>query len=78
MLIGRHDIENLMRRDPASACLPCSVGELNTEYGASSGESSEIEMEISDTLLKLRPIRQVSSCGSFLGAGGVSGYVDNS
>ncbi|XP_047256692.1 exocyst complex component SEC8 isoform X1 [Capsicum annuum] len=58
MLIGRHDIENLMRRDPASACLPCSVGELNTEYGASSGESSEIEMEISDTLLKLRPIRQ--------------------
>ncbi|KAM3283008.1 exocyst complex component SEC8 isoform X1 [Capsicum chacoense] len=58
MLIGRHDIENLMRRDPASAFLPCSIGELNTEYRASSGESSEIEMEISDTLLKLRPIRQ--------------------
>ncbi|KAH0713481.1 hypothetical protein KY289_009440, partial [Solanum tuberosum] len=58
MLIGRHDIENLMRRDPASACLPCSTGELNTENGAANGESSEVEMEISDALLNLRPIRQ--------------------
>ncbi|CAN4126609.1 unnamed protein product [Withania somnifera] len=58
MLIGRHDIENLMRRDPASACLPCSIGELNTENGASTGESSEVEMEICETLLKLRPVRQ--------------------
>ena len=48
MLIGRHDIENLMRRDPASACLPCSTGELNTENSAANGESSEVEMEISD------------------------------
>lgn len=60
MLIGRHDIENLMRRDPASACLPCSTGDLNTENGAANGESSEVEMEISDALLNLRPIRQVS------------------
>ncbi|WMV53419.1 hypothetical protein MTR67_046804 [Solanum verrucosum] len=58
MLIGRHDIENLMRRDPASACLPCSTGELNAENGAANGESSEVEMEISDALLNLRPIRQ--------------------
>ncbi|MCD7455402.1 exocyst subunit [Datura stramonium] len=54
MLIGRHDIEHLMRRDPASACLPCSIGELNTE----NGEGSEVETEISDALLNLRPIRQ--------------------
>ncbi|CAN4114992.1 unnamed protein product [Withania somnifera] len=58
MLIGRHDIENLMRRDPASACLPCSLGELDTANVASNSESSEVEMEISETLLKLRPIRQ--------------------
>ncbi|XP_055829952.1 exocyst complex component SEC8 [Solanum dulcamara] len=58
MLIGRHDIENLMRRDSASACLPCSTGELSTENGAANGESSEVEMEISDALLNLRPIRQ--------------------
>ncbi|XP_009588083.1 exocyst complex component SEC8 [Nicotiana tomentosiformis] len=58
MLIGRHDIENLMRRDPASTCLPCSIGELNAENGAANAENLEVEMEISDTLLNLRPIRQ--------------------
>lgn len=61
MLIGRHDIENLMRRDPATTCLPCSIGELNAENGAAYAENLEVEMEISDTLLNLRPIRQVSS-----------------
>lgn len=72
MLIGRHDIENLMQRDPASACLPCSTGELNTEYGAANGENSEVEMEISDALLNLRPIRQVLFDVFFGGRGGVS------
>lgn len=56
MLIGRHDIENLMRLDPASACLPSSLGYASSENTA---EDSEVEMEISDVLLKLRPIKQV-------------------
>ncbi|XP_031105855.1 exocyst complex component SEC8 [Ipomoea triloba] len=55
MLIGRHDIENLMRLDPASACLPSSLGYASSENTA---EDSEVEMEISDVLLKLRPIKQ--------------------
>lgn len=59
MLIGRHDIENLMRLDPASACLPSSLGYANSENNASGAEDSEVEMETSDVLLKLRPIKQV-------------------
>lgn len=59
MLIGRHDIENLMRRDPASSCLPNSCGQTQVDTDASAAEISEFETEMSDLLLNLRPIKQV-------------------
>ncbi|KAI5648588.1 hypothetical protein M9H77_34593 [Catharanthus roseus] len=58
MLIGRHDIENLMRIDPASSCLPNSLGQSNMESNTSDIGSVEVEMEIGDLLLNLRPIKQ--------------------
>ncbi|CAL1374214.1 unnamed protein product [Linum trigynum] len=60
MLIGRYDIEKLMRRDPASSCLPRSLGhsESTMVNNASDAESVEIESELSSLLLNLRPIRQ--------------------
>lgn len=59
MLIGRHDIERLMRRDPASACLPNYFGQTKVDTDASDTEVFEFEMEMSDLLLNLRPIKQV-------------------
>lgn len=59
MLIGRHDVDNLLRLDPASACLPNSLDERTKDIYASDAESTEIEMELSNTLLNLRPIKQV-------------------
>ena len=59
MLIGRHDIENLMRLDPASACLPNSLGQPNTENNVSDAETVTFELEMSELLLNLRPIKQV-------------------
>ncbi|KAL6987708.1 exocyst subunit, variant 2 [Sarracenia purpurea var. burkii] len=58
MLIGRHDVENLMRLDPASAYLPTSLGQPNIENNASDAETAEVELEMSDLLLNLRPIKQ--------------------
>ncbi|OMO59435.1 putative exocyst complex component 4-like isoform 1 protein [Corchorus olitorius] len=58
MLIGRHDIEKLMRLDPASVCLPNSLGQSNAKSIASDAESIEVESELSELLLNLRPIRQ--------------------
>ncbi|XP_058204586.1 exocyst complex component SEC8 [Rhododendron vialii] len=58
MLIGRHDIENLMGLDPASACLPNSLGPPNVENNASDAEGVEVELEMSDLLMNLRPIKQ--------------------
>ncbi|KAL8145847.1 hypothetical protein AgCh_003846 [Apium graveolens] len=58
MLIGRHDIEKLMRRDPASACLPNSFGQTRVNVNASDAEIAEFEMEMSNLLLNLRPIKQ--------------------
>lgn len=60
MLIGRHDIEQLMRLDPASAYLPNAFGQSNMETHASDGENYEVELELSELLLNLRPIKQVS------------------
>lgn len=59
MLIGRHDIEQLMRLDPASSCLPNAFGQSNIENHASDSENLEVELELSDLLLNLRPIKQV-------------------
>nr|DAD32831.1 TPA_asm: hypothetical protein HUJ06_011682 [Nelumbo nucifera] len=58
MLIGRHDIENLMWLDPSSACLPSSFGQQSMECSASDAETVEVEAEISDLLWSLRPIKQ--------------------
>ena len=62
MVIGRHDIENLMRLDPASACLPNSPGMPYLENNGSDAEAVEVELEMSDLLLNLRPIKQVCLC----------------
>ncbi|XP_023734674.1 exocyst complex component SEC8 isoform X1 [Lactuca sativa] len=62
MLIGRHDIENLMRRDPASAFLPTSLAHAhaNGDNHIADAESDGVELEISALLMKLRPIKQES------------------
>jgi hypothetical protein len=62
MLIGRHDIEKLMRLDPASSCLPNPLGQSNMDNNVSDAESIEVELELSDLLLALRPIKQVLLC----------------
>ncbi|KAK7391396.1 hypothetical protein VNO78_19812 [Psophocarpus tetragonolobus] len=58
MLIGRHDIEKLMRLDPASAYLPNLFGQLNVESNSSDAETIEVELQLSELLLNLRPIKQ--------------------
>ncbi|XP_058072108.1 exocyst complex component SEC8 [Magnolia sinica] len=58
MLIGRYDVESLMRLDPASAFLPNSSVQPILENGGSDTEIGEVEMEMSDILLSLRPIKQ--------------------
>ncbi|XP_068645961.1 exocyst complex component SEC8 isoform X2 [Aristolochia californica] len=58
MLIGRHDIESLMRLDPASACLPNQYGQPMPDSSIADTETIETEMELSDLLFSLRPIKQ--------------------
>ena len=59
MLIGRHDIEKLMRLDPASACLPNAPGHSNINNLPTDAETVEVESELCNLLLNLRPIKQV-------------------
>ncbi|XP_047966594.1 exocyst complex component SEC8-like isoform X2 [Salvia hispanica] len=58
MLIGRHDVDNLLRLDPASAYLPNSIDDGTLETNNLDAESNGVEMELSDILLNLRPIKQ--------------------
>ncbi|KAM6584398.1 hypothetical protein CsatB_011400 [Cannabis sativa] len=58
MLIGRNDFEKLMRLDPASACLPNAVGQSNINNHTADAETVEVELELCDLLLTLRPIKQ--------------------
>lgn len=58
MLIGRHDVEGLMRLDPASACLPNSSSQSILESNGTDAETVEVELEMTDLLLKLRPLKQ--------------------
>ncbi|KAK9742708.1 hypothetical protein RND81_03G192600 [Saponaria officinalis] len=53
MLIGRHDIENLMKLDPANSCLHNSLDD-----SASDAYGMEVEKQMCDLLLSLRPIKQ--------------------
>lgn len=59
MLIGRHDIDKLMRLEPASAFLPNAHGQLGTGNNGSDAEALEVESELSELFLSLRPIKQV-------------------
>lgn len=52
-------MDNLLRLDPASACLPNSLDERTFETNDLDAESNEVEVELSDILLNLRPIKQV-------------------
>lgn len=53
MLIGRHDIESLMKLDPASSCLQNRLNDNPSDaYGI------EVEKQMSEVLLSLRPIKQ--------------------
>ncbi|MED6151965.1 exocyst subunit, partial [Stylosanthes scabra] len=58
MLIGRHDIERLMRLDPSSAYLPNVLGQSNVQGDSSDAETIEAELELSEQLLNLCPIKQ--------------------
>ncbi|WVY97063.1 hypothetical protein V8G54_029214, partial [Vigna mungo] len=58
MLIGRHDIDKLMRLDSSSAYLPNLLGQFNVESNSSDAETIEAESELSELLLNLRPIKQ--------------------
>ncbi|XP_031492110.1 exocyst complex component SEC8 isoform X2 [Nymphaea colorata] len=57
-LMGRQDIENLMKHEPASACLSSSSGQGILEQYGSDAETVELEMELSNLLLNLLPIKQ--------------------
>ena len=59
MLIGRHDIEKLLRLDPASACLSNLSSQSDLENNTSDAETAEIELELSNLLLNLPSIKQV-------------------
>ncbi|KAL0855043.1 hypothetical protein Bca101_060195 [Brassica carinata] len=52
-LIGRHDIERLMRLDAASACLPSSLG-----HSVSHSEAVGSGVELNDLFLSLPPVKQ--------------------
>ncbi|XP_074280068.1 exocyst complex component SEC8-like [Silene latifolia] len=53
MLIGRHDIESLMKLDPANSCLYDNV-----HNNPSDAYGMEVEKQMSDLLLSLRPIKK--------------------
>ncbi|KAG0452161.1 hypothetical protein HPP92_025839 [Vanilla planifolia] len=57
LLLGRNDVEKLMRLDPANACLQSSYGAI-MENNVSDTESTEAEREMGNLLLNLRPIKQ--------------------
>ncbi|XP_073128850.1 exocyst complex component SEC8 isoform X2 [Henckelia pumila] len=58
MLIGRHDIDKLLRLGPDITRLSSSIDQAIRDTNASDAESVEIEMELCDKLLNLRPIKQ--------------------
>ncbi|KZV16229.1 hypothetical protein F511_11134 [Dorcoceras hygrometricum] len=58
MLIGRHDIDKLLRLGPDVTRLSSSIDQAIKDTNASDAESVEVEMELCDKLLSLRPIKQ--------------------
>lgn len=64
MLIGRHDIDKLLRLEPASASLP--NGQLDSVSSVNDAATPGVESELSELFLSLRPIRQVCVSGGCL------------
>ncbi|KAK1300133.1 putative exocyst complex component 4 [Acorus calamus] len=58
MLIGRNDVESLMRHEPASILLPNSYGQSVMENSTADAETVELETEMCELLFGLRPIKQ--------------------
>jgi exocyst complex component 4 len=56
ILLSRSDIESLMRLDPANMSLQISSGQLDNN--APDAEAVEVEIELSDLLLDMCPIKQ--------------------
>jgi hypothetical protein len=59
-------MENLIRLDPASALLDNNSDEQNLGSNVPNAETLEIEMQISDLLWNLRPIKQVNCSADLL------------
>lgn len=59
MLIGRSDVEGLLWRHPSNVCLQKSHDQSSPENNVSDAETVKVEIEMSDLLLGLRPIKQV-------------------
>jgi exocyst complex component 4 len=62
-VIGRPDIFNLMKQEPANTLLDApyllQLGQKVTVDGPYDVEGLEVEMELNNLLLSLRPIKQV-------------------
>ena len=56
ILLSRSDVESLMRLDPANASLQNSFGQLENNIPDA---GVEVEIELSDLLLDMCPIKQV-------------------
>ncbi|KAL6842466.1 hypothetical protein ACP4OV_027701 [Aristida adscensionis] len=56
ILLSRNDVESLMRLEPANISLQYSSGQLDTN--APDAEAVEVEIELSDLLLDMCPIKQ--------------------
>lgn len=69
-VIGRPDIANLMKQEPANTLLDApyllQLGQKVTVDGPYDMEGLEVEMELNNLLLSLRPIKQVGELVSCL------------
>lgn len=58
ILIGRTDVENLMKHEPASALLEISNSEKLSAFTGKDTEGLEVELEMDNLLLSFCPIKQ--------------------
>ena len=57
ILLSRNDVESLMRLEPANISLQTSTSQ--PENNVTDAEAAEVEIELSDLLLDMCPIKQV-------------------
>ena len=57
ILLSRNDVESLMRLEPANISLQNSTSQ--PENNVTDAEAAEVEIELSDLLLDMCPIKQV-------------------